>query len=148
MNPGRELDAFIAEKVMGWTIIDRVKMGWGKGPVVWDTGQDPEDEHSSPTYQDFRPSERITDAWLVVDKLAGGNYPFILTQDRYGGTYSGGIWLASFGVFMEEYERGPRGDDGDAVSYWANPGLICAGKTPAHAICLAALRVVNRENIA
>lgn len=143
MKPGRKLDTLVAEKVMGWKIIDRVKMGWGRGPVVWDTGQDPEDEHSSPTYQDFRPSERITDAWLVVEKLGIENYPFILTQDRYSGVYSGGKWLASFNIFMRDYDDGPLSDDIQASMYWGNSHRISAGETAAHAICLAALKAVD-----
>lgn len=157
MKPGRELDAIIAEKVMGWTQCDplakwdRWEYGdpgddWTVVSEEWCRGDGfPERGHYRSPIPRY--STSIGDAWTVVEKLDEGRYPFILTQDRYGGTYSGGIWLASFGVFMDEYERGPQGDDGDAVSYWASPGLICAGKTPAHAICLAALQVVNRENI-
>lgn len=152
MKPGRELDALVAEKVMGWTQCnplatwDRWEYGdpgddWAAVEQEWCRGDGvpPGRYQKTPI---LRHSTSIADAWLVVEKLAGC-YPFILTQDRYRGTYSGGRWLASFLVLMDAYERGPLSDDVDAMGYWADPGLICAGETPAHAICLAALRACS-----
>ena len=66
MEPGRELDALVAEKVMGWKLIDRKSAGWGDGPPVWATGDESWD--GSPTFQDFRPSVAIRHAWEVVEK--------------------------------------------------------------------------------
>ena len=67
MEPGSELDALVAEKVMGWKRIDRKVAGWGDGPQVWATGDDSED--GSPTRQWFEPSTDIAAAWPVFEKL-------------------------------------------------------------------------------
>ena len=62
---GPDLDAEVAEKVMGWTLADRKAMGWGDGPLVWRTGQE-----ENPTQQDFRPSTDPARAWLVRVKMS------------------------------------------------------------------------------
>lgn len=77
----RALDNFIAEHVMGWTLIDRKAVGWMDGPPVWNTGKTGEDE--SPTWQDFRPTtdpaaamqvlERIIDSGVVLTVYKGVN---------------------------------------------------------------------------
>lgn len=59
----------------------------------------------------------IDELQVLIEKHSG-EYPFILTEDRYDGTYSGGKWLCSFGVEIEEYENGPLAGDGDARNYW------------------------------
>lgn len=135
MKPGRELDALVAEKVMGLELIRH-------GPNIFykEYGKFHPCELLLPEYSSF-----VGEAWLVVEKVEKEHYPFILTVDRYGGVYSGGRWLASFAVPMEVYEWGPLGDDVEAMGYWYNPGLICAGETPAQAICLAALRACGEE---
>lgn len=157
MKPGRELDAVVAEKVMGWTQCDST-VRWPK----WEHG-DPGDDWTEVDQEwcrgDGAPPENryikkpiprystsIADAWLVVEELGNdGNYPFILTVDRYGGTYCNGPWLASFGVFMDEYQGGPLGDDVDAAYYWRNAHAIASGETASHAICLAALKAGGYE---
>ena len=70
MKAGRELDALVAEKVMGWKLFDRAAMGWGPGPSVWSTGENSDDPMSSPTFQGFQPSVDIRHAWLDVKKMA------------------------------------------------------------------------------
>lgn len=55
MKAGRDLDALIAEKVMGWP----------KNSVVWYIDDKPF------RISDFSPSTQIADAWLVVEKFAG-----------------------------------------------------------------------------
>jgi hypothetical protein len=70
MPAGRELDALVAVRVMGWTLCNRVAMGWGDGPPVFATGEDPYDDTARPSRQDWRPSENITAAWEVVEKMA------------------------------------------------------------------------------
>jgi hypothetical protein len=71
MVAGRELDALVAERVLGWKLIDRIEMGWGEGPDVWDctNGKDA-DECYSPTRQHFAPSTDISAAWAVVERMA------------------------------------------------------------------------------
>jgi hypothetical protein len=58
-----KLDALVAERVMGWTLADRVKCGWGSGPDVYITG-----DEARPTIQGFEPSTSIADAWQVLDR--------------------------------------------------------------------------------
>lgn len=82
---GREMDAAVAERVMGWRLIDRVAAGWGNGPPVWDTGADPDDPASSPTFQCFEPSTDVEHAWMVVEAMrAKGWHPLVnwLGRDR------------------------------------------------------------------
>ena len=79
------------------------------------------------------------------------HWPVAIIADRYGGSYSGGGWLA----ISEANERvgggslasrvdwcledGPHGDDTDAMMFWASPpAWIAAGHTPDKA--LAALQ--------
>jgi hypothetical protein len=59
MNPGRELDALVAERVMGWN-----SMGdsWASGPSQSDR------THKKDSW---KPSEDIAAAWEVVEKLPG-----------------------------------------------------------------------------
>lgn len=130
MKPGRELDALIAERVMGMKLRNLTETSC----ELWHEGK------WYPCGPCACYSTSIADAWMAVEEVEKDHYPFILTVDRYSGVYSGGRWLASFLVPMDAYERGPLSDDVDAMGYWAYPGLICAGETPAHAICLAALR--------
>lgn len=57
MKPGRELDALVAEKVMGWTLPQHSPfLLWqGRNCVV-----------------EFRPSTDIAAAWEVVEKMSDG----------------------------------------------------------------------------
>lgn len=75
MIAGRELDALIAEKVMGWKLFVDNK----REVCAWDTGTSPGgfiDERN------FKPSRDIAAAWQVVEKL---DNRFIL--DRTLGQY-------------------------------------------------------------
>jgi hypothetical protein len=80
-----------------------------------------------------------------------GQYPVAIVEDRYGGTYSGGRWVA-----IAEYDSPAcdgectrisfftdraGGDDGDAWEYWGEHHAVdwlAVGPTPDAA--LAALR--------
>jgi hypothetical protein len=60
MPAGRELDALIAEKVMGWFIT---------GGVVCKNNPEPGHYEGLVAFMSkWRPSENIADAWQVVDK--------------------------------------------------------------------------------
>jgi hypothetical protein len=71
-------------------------------------------------------------------------YPVAVVEDRYGGTYSGGRWLAIAQADRLEngayrivrcLEDGPHGDDGDAMAFWSDPpGWIACGDTPDEAV--------------
>ena len=89
MKAGRELDALIAEKVMGWTSLK------GFESAIWDCGNSP-----IRTKESWLPSTQIADAWLVVEKIAKEAYVDI-GVDKHGAqvqidVFKGGKWnLAS-----------------------------------------------------
>lgn len=118
MKPGRELDALVAEKVMGWRAhspgypslvdINGVPTGWlasGQGSQ----GDDP----------DFRPSTDIAAAWEVVERL-GGNMFQLHYDTRYGHENKTGWAVILDGVVMCGF-----------------------ADTAPHAICLAALKAAG-----
>lgn len=71
-------------------------------------------------------------------------YPIAVVQDRYGGVYSHGAWLAvarsnhlENGAYriVRCLEDGPHGDDSDAALFWSDPpDWIAAGGSPDEAI--------------
>lgn len=133
MQPGPELDALIAEKVMGWKRIDADK----REHAYWQG----EDGKVKAWISSFAPSQDIYTAWKVVERTKElGRYPFVFVQDRYLGGYSKGKWLASFGAWLGEYEDGPLGNDPEAMNYWDKPKNIVASDSVPHVICLAALK--------
>ena len=113
MKPGRELDALIAEKVMG---LDppmaqpsgrRIKGFWSE----WD---------GLPHY-----STSIEAAWEVVEKIKD-----LREHETFHIEWTGCNWEAGY-MQYESYE--PPSHD------------VVVGETPAHAICLAALKAVNSK---
>jgi hypothetical protein len=72
------------------------------------------------------------------------SYPVAIIEDRYGGCYSGGAWLAiAIADHLENgayrvvgcLEDGPHGDDTDAQMFWAGPpSWIAVGNTPDEAL--------------
>ena len=72
-------------------------------------------------------SQQDAELWL------DGNWPCTITMSRYGGTYSGGIWLA----FPEEFtdvDPNVLGDDISCMEFFANLKLsgyqYGRGRTP------------------
>jgi hypothetical protein len=71
-------------------------------------------------------------------------YPVAVVEDRYGGAYSKGKWLAiaesnklENGAYriVRCLEDGPHGDDTEAAMFWSDPpGWIASGSTPDEAI--------------
>ena len=145
MKAGRELDALIAEKVMGWIWYlsyiyaypngepvrttgryflvhpDRAKEGHFADRKWYDVVKRPEPFDDSFCIS-FHPSTHIAAAWLVVEKLR--------TNDMHGGIYasdSGGMWVAYFDTQDNEY-------------------LVEAPTAPL-AICLAALKAVEGGDV-
>lgn len=135
MNPGRELDAFVAEKVIGHKNI-RLEYGLG-GPAYsqQDFVSDPlpgtlgvlrrATSCPVPNY-----STNIAAAWELVHKLSHRNFSFI---SHHNAGMSGSAktpnnkgWMALFHI-----EGGP-------MDY-------TYGKTAPHAICAAALRAVGHK---
>lgn len=85
-------------------------------------------------------------------------YPIAIVQDRYGGAYSSGEWIAIAQVQNPETggtvlrllhlepdrEPSPWGGDVDALNYWGNPPKwVGVGQTPEEA--LAALKRKNAD---
>jgi hypothetical protein len=76
--------------------------------------------------------------------MADPDFPILVLQNRYTGTYSGGERLAiseadrlENGAFqiIRALESGPHGDDGDAMDFWYDPpDWIAVGKTPDEAV--------------
>jgi hypothetical protein len=72
------------------------------------------------------------------------HYPIAVIEDRYGGAYSGGRWLAiSCADHLENgayrivrcLEDGPHGQDIEAREFWESPpSWIAVGATPNEAI--------------
>lgn len=68
------------------------------------------------------------------------HWPIAIIEDRYGGTYSGGEWLAiaeadavENGAYrvVRVLEGGPHSGDTEAMLFWTNPPKwIAVGNTP------------------
>lgn len=102
MIPGRELDALIAEKVMGLRCPDWISCGRGRG--AW--------EHSLKHY-----STDISAAWEVVEKLN----------------------------LLERFELSRRDKKFTITTYsqYENHSIYVEAPTAPHAVCLAALKVME-----
>jgi len=116
LEAGREMDALVAERVMGWTLGRRYANGNGEwqghphgGTLTWD---------QTPRY-----STDIRAAWEVVEKMRADGYATIHVScgaDLKGNPVPG--WYASF---FADKDR---------------PGGFARGATMAEAICRAALK--------
>lgn len=123
MNKGRELDALIAEKVMGLEVVRNKKGGWSIGPQDWfDVQGDMQLFNPLPSY-----SEDITYAFEVVEIVKNAGWYFHL--DDYGG--GGGQYMCVF-------------DPDEDMLPTLTPARGIADGAP-HAICLAALKAVGYE---
>ena len=74
-------------------------------------------------------------------------FPVAIVEDRYGGGYSGGRWLAvacadalhpgmtRIDFVLGRFSDGPGGDDGAAMGFWFDPpDWIAVGDTPQEAL--------------
>jgi len=114
---GRELDALVAEKVMGW----KAENNKNCSPNTWFDSRYVTDEHHGYD-QEWSPSRSISDAWEVVEKMNKDVGLFDIgflgeaaREERYK-------WNAEFG------------ESGD----------VYAATAPL-AICLTALQIVDME---
>ena len=107
----QELDALVAEKVMGWE-----RRGGAWVPEKWDdpSSLPPGVITTQPHFYFWKPSTDIAAAWMVVEKM---NCDF-----RFDWNHGEGVYCASFGT---------------------NKYVGCDNKSPARAICLAALKAVG-----
>ena len=61
------------------------------------------------------------------------NYPTTIIFDRYGSTYSGGIWLA-FPCLFDHIPDEVEGDDGECSTFWNSyDKAVGKGNTPQEA---------------
>ena len=130
MEAGRELDALIAEKVMGWNLFAG-EPGYGRRPNKFmSLILDPIPHYST----------NIEAAWLVVEKIHAGLNPARMGTYNYltlvcTGTYSG--WAASF-----DFNLGDEWWEADVI---VSCPFAARGHTAELAICLAALKAMNVE---
>ncbi len=121
MEAGRELDALVAEKVMGWRDVrpghytgsPGTMYGKAPQPQPWDS---PQDRTKGVSFVPFY-STKIADAWEVIEKLADRD-PMIAMWGYEDGTAG---WFCDF------------------------EGIKDHARTAPHAICLAALKAVGVE---
>ena len=123
LEPGPELDALVAEKVMGWMPVVGPDMyeivGLGQYEQRWiapadqtTTGVDEEVPYT-PNF-----STHIAHAWGVVEKVWGN---MAMRWDRPDGK----VWVS-----------------GIPAGFWHKEVSEAVGETAPHAICLAALKAV------
>lgn len=115
---GQELDALIAEKIMGWRYSDK-PIG---GATFW---QDPEKDFMSGYLTPKKYSFYITDAWEVVEKLARQGLTMNLQWKGSDREYP----LTAEVTFSKGWTMG-----------WA------VADTAPHAICLAALQTLKEKS--
>ena len=119
MGPGPELDALVAEKVMGWRLVDDMyhyKLLLQESGTWRETStKELRELHPNCVWKncqrDFRPSTDISAAWEVVEKMAKDDFYIEIYRDSCG-------WAVLFGGYV------PQASDKE---------------TAPHAICLAAL---------
>ena len=123
MKPGREMDALVAERVMGWRVMAEYEPGVIKCLV--DGNQCEVNPPEFPRY-----STDIAAAWeVVMELLHRGFSTAIESEDR------GAHW---FRISGGEAPEGP--------CYLPNGEVCCSSLVSApHAICLAALKAVGVE---
>jgi hypothetical protein len=117
MKPGRELDALVAEKVMGFKVIETDECNGEDN--LWLQGYE---DQELPSY-----STDVAAAWEVVEKLK----LFQVKQtDSDGYTDYVQLWQDSEGIWT--------------IGDWEDQLLILSeGESAPHAICLAALKAVG-----
>jgi hypothetical protein len=129
---GRELDALVAERVMGWQV-DTDKEGYWCNDAGWTGWLVPESEADARYEQDrcWRPSTDITAAWQVVEHIKereGCGFFVAWNKPEYGRPAH---WSAGF---IEA------GNDGHGHDYTAE----VEADTAQLAICKAALAAVGK----
>ena len=142
MKPGRELDALIQEQVFGYTHTTRKRKHRSKGLVdveCWMKG-----DHLMWSPEPY--STDISAAWEVVEKLKT-DFAFELSGGNHGnGTYQS----------MYPYRDHSRRWTASLHTHTGGPTILDVkieraseekGETPAHAICLAALKAVSDKSI-
>lgn len=144
MTEDRALDVAVAIHVMGWPVCEKtINECGGCGSIVTRTHRGY--EINPPGWDSEEPWTALSWPGLgaVVEKMRGRHaYPISIEVDRYGGTYSGGEWVAAFNC----YTGGAFGSDTEAMDFWADPpkGVAAADSAP-RAVAIAALRALGVE---
>lgn len=99
MKAGRELDALVAEKVMGWKLSNATD-----GTEYWDNGK----FCGGIWPKEWNPSTNIADAWNVVEKMKSKDYLFSLKNIVKGTfTFSLTDWGGNCSTYAAEAETAP-----------------------------------------
>lgn len=114
----REIDRFIAEKVMGW----KLEQYFEDGCYITDEWRAKENKFVC-DIENFKPSTNIQDAWIVVEKLREQN---IFTDIRM--TSNGKYEVSMYELYDQDFE-------------WLAIGV--SDRNVSLAICLAALKAVG-----
>lgn len=123
MNPGRELDALVAKKVFGHTVIDYNQIGRADKHSKNDDGS----LTLVPQY-----SKHIAAAWMVVEKLNESGFGYCIEKSPVvEGTTA---WFVPKQILPEGHVCT---EDIVHISHTSN--------SVPHAICLAALKAVGFE---
>lgn len=126
MNPGRELDLLIAEKIMGWRKVpehEPPRSGWRNQSGYWVSDEGKPGDAWIPRY-----STNLRLAWEVVEKM--------------------GTFFPDLSFSLEYYGRAK---ECEAQISWTDQDGLAQGtfyflrEDPAHAICEAALKVIGIE---
>lgn len=133
MLAGREMDALVAEKVMGW------KKGDAAGTPVWYTPEPDGAMFARRLCVAWCPSapDRISDAWEVVEKIRQRQWTVELNGHEW---YDGGRWECVLKDALDD-ERSRASDmkrNGPGGGGWAEPSAPLA-------ICRAALKSVGEK---
>lgn len=130
-SPGRELDAEVAEKVMGmvWCKCSKWHGAWETYTVGDEYCKCDECGDSVPYPMKY--STDISAAWEVVEKLRKDGIMILLQSDDDGYTVANNY----DGVILQGWEEAKKNFD---VCWWSS-------NTAPHVICLAALKAVGYE---
>ncbi len=118
MKAGRELDALVAEKVMGWSDVGEITIGM----TVYVAGHRPEGEQTVvPSY-----STDIAAAWTVVERMRELGWRMLLEN-----------WVSSDDAYAAFFHPQDRYRYGNHIGVTDDTAPV--------AICRAALRAVGVE---
>lgn len=130
MKPGRELDALVAEKVMGWNRDhEKRKLSYYYGDDLY--AQDLITKLTDVEIPSY--STDIAAAWEVVERFQEEHGLLMFLRANPNGTYE--ISLECNGVCRDDWK------DAACEFYGSSSGLDSAP----HAICLAALKAVGAK---
>lgn len=87
MEAGREMDALVAEKVMGW-----IEKKYPMGRALYWTDSDGHSQRAC--IEAWNPSTNISAAWEVIEKIEGGQREMLCNLIHKGFGFTSLIWEA------------------------------------------------------